>query len=860
VSLEAELASWAATRPGWQQDVLALLCRQEPFDDATIAVLADRLIANEHPEAEIAGLAAGDIPGSPITSAGVQLVALNGLTGVNALAPDQTLTFGPSGLTVVYGDNASGKSGYARVLKSAAGARVRDDILTDVFASTEPLEQHALVVYKIGADTGDQEWKWPGAPSTELRQVRFFDEACGDAYLSADSEVTYRPSALVLLDQLIAVCDAVRAVLEQRLRETDSVRQALPSVPNGTHAARFVAGLKANMSADDIDARCQAPADAAELGELLSEEARLKTSDPTKEQARLAAMADGLDAAAKYMDRLATTFSTEGMGRLAKLRTRAAELRAAATVASSQDFNAEPLSGVGGATWRALWEAARAFSETEAFNDHLFPVTAAGGRCVLCQQELSADAAGRLERFRGFMSDTTERDAAQAEHALASSRESLAAFSQTPPAVVAAVAKLGTADAALAESADAWTTDASKRCAAVMAWLDGTEDEQPAALDAGPGKTLARRSQMLKDRATTIDASSFAKDLESTGTRIAELQGKITLCASKDAIIQEVARLLIRTRIEAAKRMTDTGTITRKSSELAREHVTRQVRDQFTRESERLRLRRITLDDIGGVKGQLLHRPALLGAATRAPIKKILSEGEQTALGLSGFFTEVAFDDTQSAVVLDDPVTSLDHERRKYVARRLAEVAGDRQVVVFTHDLTFVGELAKAADLAGTKVTERTIERRPDGIPGVCVDIHPWKARDVAARLNHCETELARIKRGCATWSSEDYERVSADWAGKLSETLERIISLEIVSYVVDRARGEVRPKMVRLLARVTEEDDREYQDVYGQCSQWARRHDKNPEVNYVPPALEEMQTALARVQGLFDRVKKYRK
>jgi hypothetical protein len=85
VSLEAELACWAATRPGWQQDVLALLCRQEPFDDATIAALADRLIANEHPEAEIAGLAAGDIPGSPITSAGVQLVALNDLTGVNAL-------------------------------------------------------------------------------------------------------------------------------------------------------------------------------------------------------------------------------------------------------------------------------------------------------------------------------------------------------------------------------------------------------------------------------------------------------------------------------------------------------------------------------------------------------------------------------------------------------------------------------------------------------------------------------------------------------------------------------------------------------------------------------------------------------
>jgi ABC-type nitrate/sulfonate/bicarbonate transport system ATPase subunit len=112
----------------------------------------------------------------------------------------------------------------------------------------------------------------------------------------------------------------------------------------------------------------------------------------------------------------------------------------------------------------------------------------------------------------------------------------------------------------------------------------------------------------------------------------------------------------------------------------------------------------------------------------------------------------VVFDETRPAVVLDDPVTSLDHECRKYVARRLVELATDRQVVIFTHDLTFVGELAKAAELSGTIMTERTVERRPDGIPGVCVDNHPWKARDVAARLSDGKTELARIKRECSTW------------------------------------------------------------------------------------------------------------
>jgi hypothetical protein len=64
---------------------------------------------------------------------------------------------------------------------------------------------------------------------------------------------------------------------------------------------------------------------------------------------------------------------------------------------------------------------------------------------------------------------------------------------------------------------------------------------------------------------------------------------------------------------------------------------------------------------------------------------------------------------------------------------------------------------------------------------------------------------------------------------------------------------------MVRVLARFTEEDNREYQDVYAQFSQWARRHDKNPEVYYVAPTVDEMQIAVTHAQDLFDRVKKYR-
>lgn len=113
MTLEADLVSWIGTRPDWQQDMVARICRYETIDSAVIASIADRLVSGETTPA--AGLTEADIPGSTVAAGSVELIELRDLTGVNALAPNQSLTFGISGLTIVYGDNASGKSGYARV-------------------------------------------------------------------------------------------------------------------------------------------------------------------------------------------------------------------------------------------------------------------------------------------------------------------------------------------------------------------------------------------------------------------------------------------------------------------------------------------------------------------------------------------------------------------------------------------------------------------------------------------------------------------------------------------------------------------------------------------------------------------------
>src|SRR5258708_32430918 len=73
----------------------------------------------------------------------------------------------------------------------------------------------------------------------------------------------------------------------------------------------------------------------------------------------------------------------------------------------------------------------------------------------------------------------------------------------------------------------------------------------------------------------------------------------------------------------------------------------------------------------------LHHQPKLVGARQNVTLPRVFSEGERTALGLASFFTEAHLDASKSALILDDPVTSLDHVRRGLVAARLGRARGD---------------------------------------------------------------------------------------------------------------------------------------------------------------------------------------
>lgn len=851
-AIEQDILGWAQARPDWQRNLLKRIARGEAVTDDDIDALAHAIVENrvtlELPELSLADLPAGTAGGDT-----VQLVSIGNLAHVNALLEGQTLTFGGVGLTVIYGDNGSGKSGYARLAKEVVGARHQEPVLPDAFASSTG-SQSAEIAYTLNGTR--TEGVWPDIAESALNQAHFYDEACGDDYLDRDTELAYRPSVLSLLDTLIFYVDAVRGSVDELIKENESRALIRPALPAGSSAESFLDSLSAKTTKATLDNALAVPAEAKILhADLVKEEARLKTSDPAKEKMRLVQAAGHLNALADTLGVIEAALSPARAEELLQLQAEASSLRSAAQEVSRTSFAEEPLVGVGSDAWRALWQAAEKYSVELAYPNEGFPATSDEHVCVLCQQPLQAAGQDRLRRFHQFVHNDVATRAQVAETQFHTAVEDLNAIELDSIECKAAIDFLAAKDKTLADSLTAALETAKIALTRIGKRLSGEASKPWIPLEAVEIEGLRKRGADLATKATLIDETAFAKALTDCQNTLRELEGQISISAARGDIEKEIARLATLEDLRKILSKITTQGITTKSNDLARTYVTDAVKDQFIRESERLRLKHVILGDKGGSKGRLLHKPALLGATTSSP-RQVLSEGEQTAAGLAGFFTEIQFDATKSALILDDPISSLDHYRRGSAAKRIVEFAADRQVVVFTHDLVFLGELVREAEENEVKLTERAIERNGAAQPGVIVNGLPWKASDAKTRIGELRAELDRLRNAQATMSADEYSEAAQKWGGRLSQTWERLVRSEVVNKVV--VAGEVRPKMFRVIANITKEDDADFQAGYAASSRWATRHDPSEEVNFTPPTPDELEAEYVRIKEWRERLKKY--
>lgn len=816
-----DVLEWASGRPWWQQQTLARVARGEALGDGDYHELAQRLFGDA-PDSPEGGWFADLVPPTATNDEPVRILSVRDVVNVNRLAAGQELEFSPNGLTVVFGNNGSGKSGYARVIQSMVRTRYRASILPDVYAES-PGEQSGRVVFTVGS--AEQAATLGGPVPPALGRVSFYDERCGDTYLDSESEISYRPSAIQLLDELTRACNGVRSAIDG-WRQEKSQAVPLPEVDELGPGDVFLRSLSATTTDDGISAATACPADAAErLQRQVEEVARLRTANPAREKQRLSRAVEALETITRHLSFLDESLGVLATERLAGLRQRVDDTQHAAEVASQTSFAGEPLPGVGSTVWQALWRAAEQYAQT-AYPDHTFPNTDTGAVCVFCQQTLGSEASSRLNRFHQFVTDTTARQAEEAKEELRAFADGLTRVAIAPLDVLSAIATVEQSHSDLSGSVQPLLDAFAVRRAGLMdghaAGVDITTE-----LD-----LLAAMAERLRQEAESVDEDGFAEHLAQAESEERRLRDQLAMRDGRPLIERERARLRELDRLNDKFSEANTRSITDKVGELTRTYVTEEARDRFTREADRLGLERVTFRATKARQGALFHKTDFLNARTGARLGDVLSEGEQTALGFAGFLTEAHFETSKSSLVFDDPVSSLDHLKREAVAKRIVGLAEERQVIVFTHDVSFTMALRKAAGEAQVEFTTRGVERRRKVGPGFTTMSHPWTAQDAAQRIDSLRQQVAALRRGEEGMSDAEYTQTTENIAGHMSQTWERVISQVLAEPLVDYKTLEVRVGKLRVVGRVSEEDVKTYDDSYSRISGWASRHDPHPELN----------------------------
>lgn len=810
----ADILEWAQTKlDPWQRDSLRRLASTPALAESDIVELMAML--KQEAGYALSAPAPAAIPvnathlGAASAAPEIRIKAVRNIRNVNKLAPTASVTFLPEGLTVIYGTNGSGKTGFIRILRRACRTRVSDAktlrILGDVYgAPTGPTEAEIVV----RTDAGEQVIPWKdGDPASELMlRAAVFDSKAAELYVDEGNQIRFLPFGLALPHKLNELSLALRAQLEA---ERKSVQQQLLATrvdfpkPAPTGAQTFYKTLKDSTTDEAIAA---AVSFTAGNDKRLAELEKLLAGSPA-DAADRRALAGWLDERVVVLSARAEALGESRIENVLALQAEMTAAKAAADLAASDAFAGEPLPGVGSETWRRLWEAARLYSTQDAYPSHVFPITApAAGtdpRCVLCHQALDPDARARLERFEAFISGTLATRAVAATEAYAAAADAIAKLDMKEPKDTAARLKqvkerVPEIAALLAEHAEALR----RRHGGAVEVMSGQAGVGTLpALPPIPQAQAAAAAAELRESAAQIEAAALDEATRARfETERLDLSDSRLLFRFQEVIKRRRDLLKEDALYEAAIGKTQTQGITKRANELIDKHLTAIVKDSFAEECEALDIGHLSI----GLSRESNRKEAVFktDAGTRlvGTCSAILSEGEQRALALAGFLTEARINAPDGPIIIDDPVSSLDRQRSLLVAKRLVEEAGKRQVIVFTHDLVFYNELCRLADEAGLAPHTYRIFRNDNGTGLVDPSGGEWKGMKVSKRIGLLKNDMATVSKLHNT-EPGNYEYHAKNIYSRLRDAYERAVEEWIFKDTITRFDEVIKTQNLRYVS-----------------------------------------------------------
>jgi len=864
-----DIIDWVETKPVFWQVAIERLIRNNQLSGADILEIkeickADFGLSDIHFE-DVDFEDLREFVDSAINSEDIILSKISDIENINALSRTSELEFAPSGLTLVYGDNGAGKSSYVSILKHTCNTRGQKPTINGNLYDPASFgnDKKAEVKYTVDSVNFNSVSLLNGEiDDTTLKSVDVFDTYSANHYIEGEDEIAFIPQGLSIVEKFAIHLNRIEDEIRAELSSPALVGfdYSLLEVAEGTTAKSFLENLNQDTSLDEL--RAQSIWDSSNdsrVEELVKEIDKLKATEPQK------SLKDNSEKIKRYeilknkFQALENALTGEALVELRTILNSYVVTSEALEKSSEEAFSDLPINGVGNSSWKFLWESARKFFN-ESVGEENFPDTNDDSNCPLCLQDLGEEAKHRFTVFEEYIKNDVQKthDAELEKYSL--SIDNLNgldfSFAEQEPTI---------------DALNELTGDFTQSLKDYIALLKSQRDYiiglfnsknhvdtiDTIAIENTPKTAIIAIVADLEEATKKLETQSIEEDLKPLISELNQLNGQKKIFEFKPKLGREIFRQKKIRLLNQCMSKCNTRSVTILSNDLTAKYITQSLKENFKNELCKLGFKNIKIEtETKGERGKQYHFLKLDEEnATNIALKDILSEGEHRCISLATFLSELSISEHKSAAIFDDPVSSLDHKWRYKISKRIVEESKNRQVIVFTHDITFLLLIQEhSAELdSDIEITSLTRKKKETGI---IAKNPPWDALSVGKRIGILKSECQQLEKIERTETEETYKERAKALYGKLRETWERFIEEVFLNGAILRFGRAIQTQRLSKVTDLTADDYNLVDSNMSKCSTYFTGHDT------AGTLIEEMPDSaefLADVKVLEDYIKEVR-
>ncbi|XDD44062.1 AAA family ATPase [Leptospira sp. WS60.C2] len=764
------------------------------------------------------------------TSKKLRLDSISKVSGINRLATDQVLNFSEN-ITVIYGENGTGKTGYSRILKSLGFSYdTGKEILPNIY--TESKKQGAAISYSLNNTPYIHEWDGKHR-KPELENISVFDGKCVE-YSIADRRLIVTPSGFHLFQLVTDELNNLSNLLTNKINALSIELKWSENLTERTPQFNFIKTLSSKSPMEELkklsvfneEHQEELQLNLSELEKLNKPLLEIEIQNLSRKIAELEFILNKLKEDQKIL-------SLDKLDYFKYLNSNINYLECKTQTGIKDIAKERGIEFYQSVEFHLFLQTAEAY--IKLLGNQEYPENE--DNCIYCLQPLSKSAKDLLGSYRKILNDKTQEKLIELKKEKA---EFNAEISKIEFKIQLQQPTFGIDEKqTIIHPKEVLDYNNFVEKFKLSLLKNEMESDFNPAFNMQPLLTTLE-SKLSIEKDLYIQKKMTLDNLNSEETKlrsaIEELMDRKLLSEKQTDVLEAISNLKEIEVLKANSGDFNTSAISRKTTTAREELVTKNFEEIFRNELKALRKDNIKIEiKFGTEKGN----SKLFQKISKHDLVDILSEGEQKAISLAEFLTELQLDNFTAPVVFDDPINSLDHKITDEVVKRLIQLSKSHQVIIFTHSILLLHSFLQQAELdqnkqEGIKFQFHRVKEN-FGITGIIDEIEELNS------YSYYTSKLNLILENKNT--SADEARLAAEGYGYLRSAIEVFLEEDLFQRTIKRyKKGIAFPSLMRVKGIKIDQNKSKLNDIYEKCCVSIVGH-SSPEEIHTTPTISELKS-----------------